>query len=990
MVTKKTKVVKKQKVSQDEADFPIIGIGASAGGLEALGQFFENTPIDCGMAFVVIQHLDPTHVGIMPELLQRITEMKVYQATDSLKIKTNSVYVIPPNKSMSILNGHLHLFEPTESRGLRLPVDVFFRSLADDRQDKSIGVILSGMGSDGSLGVSAIKEKEGVVLIQTPDTAKFDGMPRSAIDAVIADIIAPAEELSNKLISFLHYVPVSATGSKIDTSYKSNLDKIIILLREQTGHDFSLYKKNTLFRRIERRKGVHQIDKISKYVRFLQDNPKEIGILFKELLIGVTSFFRDPGVWEKLKNDTLPTMFNELHKGDVLRAWVTACSTGEEAYSLAIIFKEALEKSKDNKHMSLQIFATDIDADAIEKARKGFFPAGIVTDVTPQRLKKYFVKEESGYRLNAAIREMVVFAPQDVIKDPPFTKLDILTCRNMLIYMEPELQVKLMSLFNYTLNPGGIMVLGTAESLGNSKEGFIEVDPKLKIFKRSSKPTSAEFLDFPSAFHRNPSRRQDDKVTPTAAENIQAIAEQTMLQRFSPASVMVNDDGDILFITGRTGKYLEPAAGKTNINIYAMARTGLSDVLPGAFRKAIQNYDPVVLRKIKLGNNGSTQLVDVTVQRIEHPNSVRNLVMVVFTDVDDILKIDAINSKTGKLTSKGRQKELEHELARSFQDIQGLREEMQTSQEELKSTNEELQSTNEELQSTNEELTTSKEEMQSLNEELQTVNVELQCKVSDSIDANNDMKNLLNSTEIATLFLDRELNVRRFTDSLTYIFKLRQADIGRPFTDQVSDLKYPNIGIDCNHVLKTLRTKESLITTSDGRWFDVRIMPYRTLDDHIDGLVITFNDITVTKSSVDELHKSKVVYQGLLQNLEVGIIVHAPDTSIIMTNPKATEILGISDQELKGKHAKDSTWKFVDEENTALSYKDYPVNKILENKTTIKNQIIGSYAYNNKDLVWVSITGFPVFDDTGTLSEVVISFIDITNSKEKSSTKVKS
>ncbi|MFT5453460.1 MAG: two-component system CheB/CheR fusion protein, partial [Enterobacterales bacterium] len=853
--------------SKNADDFPIIGIGASAGGLEALELFFGNTPIDCGMAFVVIQQLDPTHVGIMPELLQRITQMKVYQATDSLQIKTNCVYVIPPNRSMSILNGHLHLFKPTESRGLRLPIDIFFRSLADDRQGKSIGVILSGMGSDGSLGVGAIKEKEGVVLVQSPDTAKFDGMPRSAIDAVIVDIIAPAEELSGKLISFLHYVPVPKLSSPIDTSYKSNLDKIIILLREQTGHDFSLYKKNTLFRRIERRKGVHQINNIGQYVNFLQENPKEIDILFKELLIGVTSFFRDPAVWEKLKKDTLPAMINTLDKGDVLRAWVTACSTGEEAYSLAIIFKEALEKAKDKKNLSLQIFATDIDADAIEKARKGFFSAGIVTDVTPQRLKKYFVKEESGYRLNAVIREMVVFAPQDVIKDPPFTKLDILTCRNMLIYMEPELQLKLMSLFNYSINPGGIMVLGTAESLGNSKEGFIEVDPKLKIFKRNTRSTSTEFLDFPSAFHRGTSRIQNKKVTLIAVENVQSIAEQAVLQQFSPASVMVNDKGDILFITGRTGKYLEPAAGKTNVNILAMAREGLRDALPGAFRKALQNYEPVILRKVKVGNNGGTQYVDVTVQRIEHTNSVRDLLIVIFTDVEDILQLDSINTKTGKLTSKGRQKELENELSRSFEDIQGLREEMQTSQEELKSTNEELQSTNEELQSTNEELTTSKEEMQSLNEELQTVNVELQSKVSDSMQANNDMKNLLNSTEIATLFLDKELNIRRFTDSLTKIFKLRQADIGRLFTDQVSELQYPDIDIDCYQVLKTLLAKESLITTSDNRWFNVRIMPYRTLDDRIDGLVITFNDITLSKNSEYGLRMSEERFRGLFETM---------------------------------------------------------------------------------------------------------------------------
>ncbi|PIV17700.1 MAG: chemotaxis protein CheB, partial [Flavobacteriales bacterium CG03_land_8_20_14_0_80_35_15] len=377
--------------------FPIVGIGASAGGLEALELFFENVPKNSGMAYVVIQHLDPNHVGILPELLQRTTEMKVLRVSEHLKVLPNHVYVIPPNKSMSILNGYLHLFKPVELRGLRLPIDYFFRSLADDQQEKSIGIILSGMGSDGSLGLKAIKEKNGIVLVQDPLSAKFDGMPQSAINAVIVDILAAANELPEKLISFLKYTPSIGSKTDIDNKSKSNLEKIIILLRTQTGNDFSLYKKNTLFRRVERRMNVHQIDKIAYYVRFLQENPKELDILFKELLIGVTSFFRDSAVWEKLKADVLPELFDELPNGSVVRAWIIACSTGEEAYSLAIVFKEALEKVKNDKNLTLQIFATDIDSDAIEKARKGFFSQNIVADVSPERLSRFFTKEESGF-----------------------------------------------------------------------------------------------------------------------------------------------------------------------------------------------------------------------------------------------------------------------------------------------------------------------------------------------------------------------------------------------------------------------------------------------------------------------------------------------------------------------------------------------------------------------------------------------------------------
>ena len=846
-------VKKKAPPKTDIQEFSIVGIGASAGGLEALEQFFGNMPDNTGMAFVVIQHLDPTHAGIMPELLQRITPMKVLQASDRLKVKPNIVYVIPPNKSLSLLNGALHLFDPVQSRGLRLPVDIFFRSLADDKQERSIGIILSGMGSDGSLGLKAIKEKNGVVLVQDPATAKFDGMPRSATDAVIADIVAPAGELPAKLINYLKYIPVDKTDPESDIKNRGSLDKIIILLREQSGHDFCGYKKNTLLRRIERRKGIHQIDKIHNYVRFLQENPQEVEILFKELLIGVTSFFRDTAVWEKLRKSILPDLFDELPDKHLLRAWIPGCSTGEEAYSLAIVFIEALEKFKKHKSLTLQIFATDLDKDAIEKARKGVFPPTISADVSPERVARFFTVDAEGYRVTSQIREMVVFAPQNVIKDPPFTNLDLITCRNMLIYMEPGLQKKLIALFHYSLNPGGIILLGTAETPGNQKEGFAELDSRLKIYKNTSPVLVSELIDFPSSFSHKKAMATDKKLLTEPVENIQVLADQILLQRFAPASVLVNSSGDIVYITGRTGKYLEPVAGKANWNIHAMVRDGLRHELPGAFRKAMKTFHPVILRNIKVGTNGGKQFVDVTIQRIETPDAIRGMVMIVFTDVPAVIEHDPVNSKKSKHTSTGRQKELEIELQRSQEDLQGTREEMQTSQEELKSTNEELQSTNEELQSTNEELTTSREEMQSLNEELQTLNAELQSKISDYVRANDDMKNLLNSTEIATLFLDKELNIRKFPDQVTKIVKLRNADIGRPFTDLVTDLNYPEMEEHARKVIKTLIFLETAVATRDDRWFSVRIMPYRTSEDHIDGLVITFSDITAAKKLEAEL-----------------------------------------------------------------------------------------------------------------------------------------
>jgi two-component system, chemotaxis family, CheB/CheR fusion protein len=836
--------------------FPIAGIGASAGGLEALEQFFGNVPVNSGIAYVVIQHLDPTHAGIMPELLQRATQMKVVQATDQLPMKPNQVYVIPPNKSMSVLNGCLYLFEPVELRGLRLPIDYFFRSLAADKNENSIGIILSGMGSDGSLGLKAIKEKNGIVAVQDPATAKFDGMPNSAINAVVVDILAPAYKLPEKLFAFLKLSPALVQKTEIDDKSKGNMEKIVILLRAQTGHDFSLYKKNTLFRRIERRMNVHQIGKISNYVRFLQENPKELEILFKELLIGVTNFFRDAAVWENLKEKVLPALFNEVPNRHVFRAWITGCSTGEEAYSLAIIFKEAYEKVKQDKNFTLQIFATDIDSDAIELGRKGFFSANIAADVSPERLSHFFVKDENGFRVNTAIREMVVFAPHNVIKDPPFTKLDLLFCRNLLIYMEAELQKKLMNLFHYALNAGGVMLLGSAENDNSQNNMFSAINAKLKIYKRSASGANTELIDFPSSFTHTMKKAIENIKPVKITDNIQTLADQLLLQHFSPASVLINADGDILYITGRTGKYLEPSAGKANMNIYAMAREGLQNELPGAIRKAKQGSDPVKLNNLKIGTNGGTQIVDITLQQIEKPEAIKGTIIIVFTDVANIPRQAGRKQKTGNENSTVREQELEIELQRANEELQSTREEMQTTQEELKSTNEEMQSTNEELQSTNEELTTSKEEMQSLNEELQTVNIELQSKINDFMVANNDMKNLLNSTDIATLFLDKELNIRRFTDQTTKLFKLRQTDIGRPFTDMVSELKYPEITKHANEVLRTLVFNETEIETNDQRWFNVRIMPYRTLDDRIDGLVITFIDISKAKKLEVELNNT--------------------------------------------------------------------------------------------------------------------------------------
>jgi two-component system CheB/CheR fusion protein len=833
--------------------FPIVGIGASAGGLEALVEFLARVPTDSGMAFVVIQHLDPTQKAMMAELLQRSTALKVMQVTDRTKVQPDCVYVIPPNCDMSILHGTLHLMAPVQARGLRLPIDFFFRSLAEDRHEFSIGIILSGMGSDGALGLGAIKERGGVVLVQDPKTAKFDSMPRSVIDAGLADIVASADELPGKLLAYLKHLPrLGRSERPLEEKTQNALEKIVILQRAHSGHDFTLYRRSTLHRRVERRMGIHQLVKIDAYVRYLQENPQELGILFKELLIGVTNFFRDPAVWQQLAKKTLPALLANRPGGAALRAWVAGCSTGEEAYTLAIVFTEALKQLKAPGKISLQIYATDLDKDAIERARQGFFPENIAADVTPARLARFFVKEEGGYRIDKQIRAMVVFAPQNLIMDPPFTKLDILCCRNLLIYLTPELQRKLFPLFHYSLNPRGVLLLGSAESIGSFTPLFTPIAPREKIFQRAESILPGNLLDFPAVFVPTPASRPAlPAATGRTGPSLQSLADQMLQSRYAPPAVIVNDQGDILYISGRTGRYLEPAAGKANWNVLAMVREALRYDLSGALQKVQRKKGSAVVRGIKLGLGADARSVDLMVQALEEPKELVGLVLIVFSD-SAVVSETALGEEGGKGPPRSAG-QLELELKRAREEVQAGREEMQTSQEELKSMNEELQSTNEELQSSNEELTTSKEEMQSLNEELQTVNAELQTKLDELSGANNDMKNLLNSTDIATVFLDNELHVRRFTLQAKTIIKFIPSDIGRPITDLASDLLYPELVADAHEVLRTLVYCERSITSHDGRWFTVRVMPYRTVDNRIDGVVITFADITAAKKVEAEL-----------------------------------------------------------------------------------------------------------------------------------------
>jgi two-component system CheB/CheR fusion protein len=844
---------------------PIIGIGASAGGLEALEVFFRHTPPDCGLAFVVVQHLDPNHEDMLPELLQRGTTMPVSRIEDGMRVRPNRVYVIPPNRNLSVLHGVLYLIEQVP--GPRLPIDFFFRSLAEDMRDGSVGVILSGMGADGTIGMRAIKEKCGTAFVQDPSSAKHDSMIQSVIRQGLADVVAPIEELPGRILDSVG--PASSGGAADhgdDKDQAAGLEKVLTLLRRQTGHDFSAYKRSTMARRIERRLALHQLTDYDGYAGYLWENPHELQLLFRELLIGVTGFFRDGEVWDNLRDAVIPELIRQRPTGGELRAWVAGCSTGEEAYSLAMVFLEAVAAVKPEHPVTLQIFASDLDQDAIDRARTGLFPQGIAKDVSADRLERFFTHEKSGWRVIRNVRDMVIFAKQNVASDAPFTKLDLLSCRNLLIYLVAELQHRLLPLFHYCLNPGGFLLLGNAETIGPATELFVPLAGKKRIFRRLETASALGRMHFPVAFSQLPFRGAAGELAPTGgqppAPDLQLLANEFLLRKSTPAAVLASGEGDILYIHGKTGSYLEPAAGKANLNLFAMAREELSHAVFEAFQRAVRKKDVVVMKGIRVTTRGAARAVDLAVHPIKEPAALAGMVMVVFSDATAVPPA-APQGKHGDSVPGERLLEMTRSLRQTRQELQNLREEMQTSDEELKSTNEELQSANEELQAMIEELTTSKEEMQAMNEELQAVNQDLMLKVQDLSRTNNDMKNLLSSTDIATLFLDNELNVRWFAPQTAEIIRLIASDIGRPVTDLVSHLDYPGLAEDTRQVLRTLTALKREVPSSDGRWFAVRIIPYRTGENITDGLVLTFLDVSETRKITHELQ----VCQKMLRTL---------------------------------------------------------------------------------------------------------------------------
>jgi two-component system CheB/CheR fusion protein len=825
-----------------DATIPVVGIGASAGGLDPISELLSSVPPASGSAYVVVQHLDPMHKALLPELLQRVTRMPVSEVEDGMLVEADHVYVIPPNHDLSLEGRRFVLMPPAGLRGHRLPIDSFFLSLAEHSREYAVGIVLSGMGADGTLGLKAIRANGGLAMAQLPASAKFDPMPLSAITADVVDVVALPGEMPARVVSWR--VLRKASRPEQIPIQRDALQQLFELLLKQTGANFSDYKLSTVMRRIDRRMTVRQCAGLPEYVEVMRENPAEVELLFKELLIGVTNFFRDPKVWFYLMETALPRLLEAHPEGAAFKAWVPACSTGEEAYSLAIAFKEVLAQLRPEAQYSLQIFATDLDDDAIARARQGVFGAGIAADVGTERLQRYFMPAENGgYRIRKDVRNTIIFARQNIISDPPFTKLDILCCRNLLIYFTSKLQEQLIPLFHYALKNDGMLMLGSADTPGQFNELFAPMQGAGRIYRRLDASIHRVANYFPTRATSVSATFVSEPSQPSMNGNLQTQVEQLLLEKHTPAAVLLNVHGDILYIHGRTGAFLEPAAGKANWNIHAMARDNLRHELADLLKRAAQDGGIISVRGLIVRDEADkpSQALDLTAEAMPDDGALSGTVMLTFATVP------LPSEKKRTRSSNPYLLELEQQLAQARLEIQAVRDEMQASREELKSANEELQSTNEELQSTNEELTTSKEEMQSLNEELYTVNAELQSKVDDLSLVNGDMKNLLNSTDVATIFLDSELRIRRFTDKAKQIYKLIPGDVNRPLGDITNDLVYPELEQDAQEVLRTLVFSERQILTRSERWFTVRIMPYRTVENVIDGVVVTFINITESK-----------------------------------------------------------------------------------------------------------------------------------------------
>lgn len=875
----------------------VVGIGASAGGLAALKTFLNHVPPDSGLAFVVVVHLSPDHESHLAELLQTHVHIPVEQVTRTTPLAPNHVYIIPPNANLNAIDTHLRLSKLEERRQERAPIDHFFRTLASTHDGHAIAVVLTGTGSDGTLGVKDIKANGGLVIVQDPTDAEYDGMPQSAIATGLVDFILPVAEIPESIIRFDRTqprVPVPQDGDEVPPDERILLQKVFAQLRARTDRDFSRYKRSTVLRRVARRMQMNYIEELPGYLERLRERPEEVTALADDLLITVTHFFRDPDVFQKLEKTEIPRMFAKKGSSECLRAWSVGCATREEAYSLAMLLVEQAGRLENPPQ--LQIFASDLHRRSLEKAREGLYPGDIETDVNAERLKRFFQKENGGYRIRKELRDLVVFAPHNLLADPPFSRLDLISCRNLLIYLERDVQHDVIELFHYALNAEGVLLLGSAETVEGSDLFRVE-DKKLCIFrKRNVPPREPRLPVFPPM-----STRLGREISMQSSQTPPLLAygslHHQMVEKYAPPSMLVSEDNKIVHLSEHAGRYLVHPGGELTSSAFKLVRDELRIELQASLQWVRENKRPFDSKPISVRFNGHPMPVVLHARPaldIDHDG----FVLVIFEEREPLTEDKAEVGDNVPYTAKQQIQTLEAELQLSRQRLQAVIEEYETSQEEMKASTEEMQSTNEELRSTMEELETSKEELQSINEELQTVNQQNRHKVEELAQLSSDLQNLLAATDIATLFLDRGLRILRFTPKLGELFNIRVTDRSRPISDLTHRLGYPDLQADAEAVVGRLIPIEREVQDDAGKWYLARVHPYRSQDDRIEGIVVTFIDIDTRKRAEEALRMNEERLRRMINVDVVGVMIFDEPGTLIDSNDTFLRMSGYSREEI--------------------------------------------------------------------------------------------